>query len=272
MNLMLERYDDMAHAAAAEVMAQYSTSFSAATKLLAPRVRCDIRNLYAMVRIADEIVDGAAESGQREALDAYEQQILSAPKRRFHTDPVVHAYAISARRCDFADEHVRAFFASMRSDLECKEFSDEQRARYIYGSAEVIGLMCLDAFLLEHDVDRTQLDPGAQALGRAFQNINFLRDLHEDNQALDRRYYPGLDEAKKQQIIQGVRGDLALAKESMQRLPRGARMGVAAALRLYEELTDRLEAASLEDIRAHRVRVPNWRKLMLAASAAVGKV
>ncbi|GGG79536.1 phytoene/squalene synthase family protein [Corynebacterium pelargi] len=271
MNHMLEHYDAMACKAAAEVISHYSTSFAAATSMLAPRVRSDITNLYAMVRIADEIVDGTAQSNQLALLDAYEQQVLSAKDQRFHCDPVVHAFAISARRCKFKDEHLRAFFASMRQDLQQNTFDEEALARYIYGSAEVIGLMCLDAFLLEADADREYLDPGAQALGRAFQKINFLRDLHEDHHHLGRSYYPGIDDAKKDQVIREVRQELELARERMQGLPIQARVGVAAAVELYEELTNRVADRSIAEIRQRRVRVPTWKKLALAAKAAVKK-
>ena len=126
---MLTRYDQAASRAAAQVMGQYSTSFSLATRLLRGRVRADIRHLYAVVRIADELVDGAAAQAHTDpaaALDAYEQTILAAPQQRLHTDPVVHAYAITARRCGFHREHLVAFFSSMRADLTQHEYSPSE--------------------------------------------------------------------------------------------------------------------------------------------------
>lgn len=267
MNDVLSRYDAMAHDAAKVVIARYSTSFSAATRLLGSRVRQDITNLYAMVRIADEIVDGAATQDQAVILDDYEQRVLSAPSKAFHTDPILHAYAISARRCGFRDEHIRAFFASMRADLEQQQFDAPALERYIYGSAEVIGLLCLDAFLLGHQADRAYLDPGARALGRAFQKINFLRDLAEDTEGLGRRYYPALDKAT---VIAECREDLALAAERAQALPLSARIGVQAAINLYQELCEKLDRATVEEIQAKRIRVPNWYKLILAGKAVLG--
>ena len=175
----LSRYDDMCDHAAAQVIARYSTSFSLATRFLEPGLKRDIRNLYAMVRIADEIVDGTATEAANEAgtdpaplLDAYEAQVRSAREVRFHTDPVIHAYAQSARRCDFRDELVEAFFASMRRDLNQTTYTDTEFSDYVYGSAEVIGLLCLSAFLVDHPVtaaEREKLESGARALGSAFQ-------------------------------------------------------------------------------------------------------
>ena len=137
---MLTRYDQAASRAAAQVMGQYSTSFSLATRLLRGRVRADIRHLYAVVRIADELVDGAAAQAHTDpaaALDAYEKTILAAPQRRLHTDPIVHAYAITARRCGFHREYLAAFFNSMRADLTQREYSPSELQDYIYGSAAV---------------------------------------------------------------------------------------------------------------------------------------
>ena len=131
----LSRYDAMADRAAAQVIAQYSTSFSLATKALAPQMRRDITNFYAVVRIADEIVDGTASQAYEDPatlLDAYEEQVLHAPHHRFHTDPVLHAWANTSRRCGFDDAHIRAFFHSMHADLHKHAFSAEELETYIY--------------------------------------------------------------------------------------------------------------------------------------------
>ena len=144
MNTFLSRFDAMADKAAAQVIAQYSTSFSLAVRTLPNPERTHIRNLYAVVRIADEIVDGTATQAHEcpeTGLDLYEEQVLHAPSHRFHTDPVLHAWARTYRACHLNPEHVQAFFASMRADLAQTEFSPQQLDTYIYGSAEVIGLM-----------------------------------------------------------------------------------------------------------------------------------
>lgn len=275
---MLTRYDQAASRAAAQVMGQYSTSFSLATRLLRGRVREDIRHLYAVVRIADELVDGTADQARIDAaaaLDAYEAAILAAPEKRLHTDPVVHSYAITARRCGFQRGHLVAFFDSMRADLTQREYSASELAEYIYGSAEVIGLLCVQVFLAEETVsaaDRATMDRGARHLGSAFQKINFLRDLGEDSSILGRAYFPEaaggeLSEAAKSALIAEIRRELAAADEAIHLLPLSARVGVRAAADIFAELTNRIAATPAAELKTTRISVPNRTKAWLAARA-----
>lgn len=278
----LARYDAMTQRCAAEVMAAYSTSFSAATRLLTPRVRDDIRNLYAMVRIADEIVDGAAgaDGAEAAAVDAqlrrYEEQVLAAPATRLHTDPVLHAYAITARRCAFDPEHIRAFFASMRADVAPQPHDAASLDRYIYGSAEVIGQLCLSVFLADERQTLTQerqslLEDGACSLGAAFQKINFLRDVAEDSTALGRGYFASpqerLSEEHKADIIADIRRDFARAYAAIPLLPLGVRAGVLAAADLFAALTDIIAAQPVEELYRTRASVPAWAKARIVARA-----
>ncbi len=277
----LDRYDRMSVRSSHEVILSYSTSFSLATRLLARQVRTDIRNLYAIVRIADEIVDGTAQAAGMSheeisaALDDYEAAVLAAPKRRFHVDPVLHAYAQSARRCDFRDEHVIAFFSSMRRDLHQSTHDASSFGDYVYGSAEVIGLLCLSAFLVDHPVteaERERLEGGARSLGAAFQKINFLRDLAEDSDTLGRAYFPvlsehALGEGDKAELIADIRVDLVDARAVMPLLPVSARTGVVAATDLFAELTDRLEALPAAELTRRRVSVPRATKAKILARA-----
>lgn len=275
---MLTRYDQAASRAAAQVMGQYSTSFSLATRLLRGRVREDIRHLYAVVRIADELVDGTAHQARIDAaaaLDAYEAAILAAPEKRLHTDPVVHSYAITARRCGFQREHLVAFFDSMRADLSQREYSATELTEYIYGSAEVIGLLCVQVFLAEETVsaaDRATMDRGARHLGSAFQKTNFLRDLGEDSSVLGRAYFPQatggvLSEAAKSALIAEIRRELAATEEAINLLPLSARFGVRAAADIFAELTNRLAATPAAELKTTRISVPNRTKAWLAARA-----
>lgn len=270
----LSRYDRMADRVAAQVIGHYSTSFSLATRVLAPGTRRDIRNLYAVVRIADEIVDGAtAEANEcpETALDMYEEQVLHAPRHRFHTDPVLHAWANTYRRCGIRDDHVRAFFSSMRRDTTQTDYNVDELGAYIYGSAEVIGLMCLDIFLREHDPseqDRRTMEEGARALGSAFQKVNFLRDLGEDSRELGRAYLgPVLDEDLKRTLTAEITEELDAARAAIPLLPAAARRGVAAAEALFRDLNERIAATPAEDVAAARVSVPNHRKFLLTARA-----
>ena len=270
----LSRYDRMADRAAAQVIGHYSTSFSLATRVLDPDTRRDIRNLYAVVRIADEIVDGTtAEANEcpETALDTYEEQVLHAPRHRFHTDPVLHAWANTYRRCGIRDDHVRAFFSSMRRDTTQTDYSAGDLGAYIYGSAEVIGLMCLDIFLREHDPseqDRRTMEEGARALGSAFQKVNFLRDLGEDSRELGRAYLgPVLDEDLKHTLTAEITEELDAARAAIPLLPAAARRGVAAAEALFRDLNERIAATPAEDVASARVSVPNHRKFLLTARA-----
>lgn len=262
----------MADRAAAQVIAQYSTSFSLATKTLANPERTHIRNLYAMVRIADEIVDGTAHQAHEcpeTALDLYEEQVLHAPQHRFHTDPVLHAWARTFRECQFNPGHVRAFFASMRADLTQTTFTPEELDTYIYGSAEVIGLMCLDVFLRGRDTPhRAELEEGARALGSAFQKVNFLRDLGEDRRAFGRAYFNAkLDDALKSTLTSQITNELDRAKRTISLLPPNARGGVAAAEALFRELNSRIASTPASELQSRRISVPNHKKLALTAKA-----
>ncbi|APT91928.1 phytoene synthase [Corynebacterium phocae] len=280
----LPRFNRSGQRAARQLINSYSTSFSLATRLLGPRTRADITNLYAVVRIADEIVDGTAAAAglSREdiaaELDAYESRVLAAPSKPFHTDPVLHAFAGTARRCGFREEHLRAFFASMRRDLHQTSYRTAgELEEYVYGSAEVIGLLCLDVFVADHPVppaDKARLEHGARRLGAAFQKINFLRDLHHDTHDLGRTYFPQLasghfNAAAKDELVADIRADLSAARHAIDQLPLSARIGVAAATELFTALNNDLADLSAAEVRTRRVRVSNPRKLALVARAAV---
>lgn len=278
----LARYDAMADRAAQQVISAYSTSFSLATQLLGSAVRRDISNLYAMVRIADEIVDGTAEQANladvEAALNSYEKQVRAAPSARFHTDPVLHAYAQTARRCGIEDDHVVGFFRSMRTDLHQTAYDATSLEKYIYGSAEVIGLMCLSIFLANSAESispplRSEMEDGARALGAAFQKINFLRDYAEDSRTLGRSYFPGseyeLTEKLKERIVAEIRSDLSRAWKAIPLLPVKARVGVVAATDFFTHLTVLAEGTPVEQLRTRRISVPSRTKARIFASAMV---
>lgn len=264
-DLYLRRYDRMAFRAARQVISSYSTSFGLATRMLGKQQRTDIRNLYAMVRIADEIVDGTTKAAGFDIpattalLEEYERQVLAAPLRRFHPDPILHAYAITARRCKFDPEHIRAFFASMRTDLQKSMHNAASYKSYIYGSAEVIGLLCVSVFLAGRKVEtwrRARMATGAQALGAAFQKINFLRDYAEDHATLGRQYFTlELTEATKKALIADIRTDLATAETAIGLLPPSSRTGVQLATQFFTKLTNQLDHTDTRTIRNTRVRL-----------------
>lgn len=278
----LDLYSQTSHRAAAIVLKAYSTSFGMASRLLPPVTRGQIRDIYALVRIADEVVDGpGAEAGltpaqQRSALDGLEAETLSAMQRRYSANVVVHAFADTARTCGIGPELVVPFFASMRRDLDPIENLSQQEYRsYIHGSAEVVGEMCLHAFLVGHHREPAVVEilhSGARHLGAAFQKINFLRDLGDDHGRLGRSYFPGvrpgrLDEADKHAILADIRDDLVAVWASMPYLPAGARRATAAAAGLFTELAARIHRTPARDLLEHRVSVPAPVKLRVVAAA-----
>lgn len=275
-NDALAKYQDMSKRSAAVVIDSYSTSFSLASRSFGARIREDIATLYAVVRIADEIVDGVgAQCGLDEAevaqrLDEFQTNTLRAMETGFSTNPVLQAFAEMARRCGIDPEHLRAFFATMRQDVAPHDYDRSELETYVYGSAEVIGLMCLAIFTADAPPSAdvyARCVAGARALGRAFQMINFLRDYAQDSTVLGRHYLQ-LTPKVKDQVVCEIREDLATAHAAIPDLPIEARTGVIAAYLLFSELTDRVDAASLEDIASARVRVPNARKLVLLGQAA----
>lgn len=248
----LFHYDCLANKAAAEVIKSYSSSFHAATCLYPTQIRQDIRNIYAVVRIADEIVDGtvdqALQGSPTTALDKYEKLVLEAPQHRFHTDLILHAYANTARRCELSNEHMKAFFRSMRMDLGKTDYTGPELADYIYGSAEVIGLICLDIFFQQYPKPDSatwqRLQDGAKRLGAGFQKANFLRDYIDDVTIRGRYYYTELatDSANEayERIIQEIYSDFAFAEEVLKFLPNRVQPAVRAALRIYDQLAQQL--------------------------------
>jgi phytoene/squalene synthetase len=278
----LERYERAAWRSSAVVIAEYSTSFGLATRMLRGTTRRHIRDVYALVRLADEVVDGVAvESGLghdeiAEALDALEADTYRAMASGYSTNLVVHAFAATARAVGIGEGVVRPFFASMRMDLDHAEHTPESFATYVYGSAEVVGLMCLHVFLAEGPPppadDRVVLETGARRLGAAFQKVNFLRDLAADAGGLGRAYFPGvepdrLDEATKAALLEDIDADLAAAAGTLPLLRRGPRRAVALAHALFAELAERIRRTPAERLRTTRVRVPDPVKLRLAALA-----
>ncbi len=280
----LELYSSAAQDASDRIIRVYSTSFGLATRLLGTRHRAHVRNIYALVRIADELVDGVtAEAGlaaaeRRAELDELEAETERAVDRGYSSNPVVHAFARTARESGIDVELTRPFFASMRTDL--RGWADEEQsgatgtgkatpigfdeamhAEYVYGSAEVVGLMCLRVFLRDErpsSARRDRLERGARSLGAAFQNVNFLRDLADDTDRLARSYLSPdmvMSPDLQRRWIATIREQLADASGTLPLLPRDARLAVGCALRLFARLTDRLAAASLDELRQRRVRI-----------------
>jgi phytoene synthase len=278
-------YDRVAEETASVVIRRYSTSFGLASKLLGPGVRQHVENIYALVRVADEIVDGAAVESGLDAvgaarhLDELERETDAAVREGFSSNLVVHAFALTARETGFGAEYTAPFFESMRTDLTATEHDAESFDRYVYGSAEVVGLMCLRAFLQGVRVSAAEEERfvlGARALGAAFQKVNFLRDLAADFETLGRSYFPGVSvnsftEEDKIRLLDDIDNDLRMSAAVVPDLPTSSRKAVALAQGLFAELSVRLRATPADQLRRVRVRVPNPVKLRIAAAVLAGR-
>jgi len=274
-------YDSVADATAALVIRSYSTSFGLAARLLAEPVRSHVRNIYALVRVADEIVDAPRPDGnvaqQLACLDTLEVEAIGALRTGHSANLVVHAFARTARSCSIGPDLLTPFFASMRTDLTRTEHDADSFRTYVYGSAEVVGLMCLRAFLVDQPAPAPAYDEladGARRLGAAFQKINFLRDLGADHDGLGRRYFPGIDphrltDAQRDAILDDIDADLAAAVAVIPRLPVTSRRAVRVAHALFAELSRRLRHVPAHRIRHERVRVPGPAKARVLASCLV---
>ena len=281
----LRRFSRTAEIATSDVIRTYSTSFGLATRLLGRRHRQHVRNIYAMVRIADEIVDGvAAEAGldagaQAAALDSYIAETHRSMRTGYSSDLILHAFARTARECGIGEDLTRPFFDSMRADIAGDSgftaYDADAHAAYVYGSAEVVGLMCLRVFL--RDATRTPaeleiLERGARRLGAAFQNVNFLRDLADDTDRLQRGYLGGsarLTDADRDAWVDTVHRQLADARAAIPLLPKDARAAVRSALALFAALTRKVARTPAAELYRRRVRVPDPIKALLAARAVV---
>ena len=273
------RYDHASQRSAGTVIQEYSTSFGWASRLLHEPVRTHVRSLYALVRIADEIVDDPAldlaDEGRRQMLEALEQETAQAIAQGRSTNLVVHAFALAAREHGIGQELIGPFFASMRADLEIATHDEASLAEYVHGSAEVVGLMCLRVFVAGDDAQYERLREPARALGSAFQKVNFLRDLAEDHDQLGRSYFPGLDpedfdDAQRDVLLGEIAAELELARTAIGQLPASSRSAVAAAHGLYRALSERLRATPAARIREARVRVPDHHKVRILAQVLIG--
>ncbi|WP_426593227.1 phytoene/squalene synthase family protein [Cellulomonas sp. McL0617] len=279
----LRLYDVTAARTSANVLAVYSTSFGLGTRLLGRRAQQDIRAVYALVRLADEVVDTYRGDDAGAELDELETQTHRALRTGYSTNLVVHAFARTARRVGITQAETVPFYASMRADLTVHSHDRASYEAYVFGSAEVVGLMCVRAFLNE---PRRPGDPvveptstqvaGARALGAAFQKINFLRDLGIDNAELDRTYFPGtrpgvVSSEQLTEILEEIADDVAVARSALPELPPRARYAVAATLALYQRLLDDLAQCTPAQILDRRVRLSTPTKLLVVGEAVVAQ-
>lgn len=279
-------YDRVAEETSSNIIRRYSTSFGLASRLLGRGVRQDVENIYGLVRLADEVVDGVASHAGvpqiqiRAMLDALEHETEAAMKRGYSTNLVVHAFALTARRTNISPDLTRPFFESMRVDITKTTHTPSSFERYVYGSAEVVGLMCLQAFLVGHDVTPEQKERfvyGARKLGAAFQKVNFLRDISADVDALGRSYFPGVSladftEEDKHRLVADIDADLEVSAAIIPDLPASSKKAVALAQRLFMQLNRQIENTPAELLKTTRVSVPTFTKAWILFTVLLGKL
>jgi len=266
-------YDKISTDCSRNITERYSTSFSLAVRMLSEHIRQDIYNIYGFVRLADEIVDTFHRYDKASMMADLQRDLDVALSSGISINPVLNAFQYTVKRYDIDRAHIDAFMDSMRMDLEKKEYTTrEEYMKYIYGSADVVGLMCLKVFVEGDEQMYAQLKDSAMSLGSAFQKVNFLRDIKDDLDGLDRSYFPDVDmqrlsAADKTAIIEDIEADFRAAHEGIVQLPDSARFGVYTAFRYYRRLLHKLKNTSHERIMHERIRVGNHIKFGLLAKS-----
>jgi phytoene/squalene synthetase len=243
--------------------------------MLSPSIRQDIYNIYGFVRFADEIVDSFHEYNKEYLLDKFQADWDSAMEHKISLNPILNSFQHTVHKYDIPKHLIDAFMKSMRQDLDKKVYlTHEEYKEYIYGSADVVGLMCLKVFVKGDQEKYEELKSSAMSLGSAFQKVNFLRDLKADFEDLDRTYFPdadlkNLDEASKQKIIEEIEHDFKLGLEGISKLPMEAKFGVFTAYKYYSKLLHKLKRTPSVKIKNARIRIPNYQKMALLAKSYV---
>ena len=268
-------FDTVSRSCSKTVTNSYSTSFSLATKMLAPTIRQDIYNIYGFVRFADEIVDSFHDYDKDLLFKDFEADLYKALDQKISLNPILNAFQETVHRYDIEPQLYKAFMDSMRLDLHKSEYlSMEEYRQYIYGSADVVGLMCLKVFVKGDQAKYEELKSSAMSLGSAFQKVNFLRDLKADYEDLSRSYFPNvdlseLDEVNKQQIVAEIEEDFSKGLSGIAHLPVEAKFGVYTAYIYYKKLLQKLKNVPSLEIKNCRVRVPNYQKAGLLAKSYI---
>lgn len=264
-------FDNVSFDCSVKVTKAYSTSFSSAVKMLAPSIRQDIYNIYGFVRFADEIVDTFHDYDKEALFSQFENELNLALNQKISLNPILNSFQHTVNKYNIPMELIDAFMHSMKLDLHKTVYTTvEEYNQYIYGSADVVGLMCLKVFVNGDNQKYEELKHSAMRLGSAFQKVNFLRDLKADYEDLSRTYFPNtdlsrLDETSKQQIITEIQADFDAGFEGIQKLPIEAKFGVYTAYIYYKKLLSKLKKTPSLEIKNTRIRVPDYEKVGLLA-------
>ncbi|MEB3347003.1 phytoene/squalene synthase family protein [Aquimarina gracilis] len=266
-------FDTVSYNCSKIVTNSYSTSFSLASKMLSESIRQDIYNIYGFVRFADEIVDTFHDYDKEKLFNDFEEEMYKAIKNKISLNPILNSFQQTVHKYNIQSELYEAFMKSMRLDLyKTNYLTDEEYKEYIYGSADVVGLMCLKVFVKGDETRYNELKDSAMHLGSAFQKVNFLRDLKADYEDLNRTYFPNtdlrqLDEDSKLRIIKEIEEDFDKGLTGILKLPVEAKFGVYTAFIYYKKLLNKLKKTPSLEIKNTRIRVPNYQKFGLLAKS-----
>ena len=253
---------------------EYSTSFSSAIRLLHHDMQQPIHNIYGFVRFADEIVDTFHEFDKASLLKEFEMDTYAAINRGISLNPILNSFQQTVNEYRIDHRLIQAFFHSMEMDLSRKTYDVKNFDEYVYGSAEVVGLMCLYVFCEGTKELYDQLKPAARSLGAACQKVNFLRDSRADYNGLSRMYFPGCDfnnftEQDKKQIEDDIYEDFKLAYAGILKLPLKVRFGVYVAYKYYLSLFKKIKNLKPARVLEARIRIPDYKKMMIIFRAGV---
>lgn len=270
----MELYNKVCRECSKHITNRYSTSFSMGIRVFDKRFRAPIYAVYGFVRFADEIVDTFHDYPKKALLDRFREDTYRAIEERISLNPVLHAFQETVHAYQIERELIDAFLDSMEMDLHFDRYHDSLYKKYIYGSAEVVGLMCLRVFVEGDNEQYERLKAPACSLGAAFQKINFLRDMKSDFDERGRVYFPGVDytqfcQQDKLEIEADIKKDFDDAYKGIVQLPEGARFGVYLAYIYYTNLFKKIRSAPAERVTQERIRVPNRRKAVLLFSSAL---
>ena len=268
-------FDKVSNDCSKLVIKRYSTSFYFSSSLLSKTIRQDIFNIYGFVRLADEIVDTFHEYPKQELLEDFEKELWRSVDNKISLNPILNSFQHTVNKYSIPKDLINSFLDSMKMDLEKKEYNSiEEYKKYIYGSADVVGLMCLKVFVNGSESSFSELSPFAISLGSAFQKVNFLRDLKDDSNVLNRVYFPNVDmnnfnEKSKREIILEIEKDFANALKGIVKLPKNSKFAVYIAYRYYNKLLKKLKRTSSENIVKKRIRIHNLQKFIVIARSYV---
>lgn len=254
---------------------RYSTSFTLGIQTLDKKFHAPVYAIYGFVRYADEIVDTFHEHDKAKLLAEFRRETYKAIDSKLSLNPVLHGFQLIVNKYAIDLGLIESFFQSMAMDLDFSTYNDSRYQEYIYGSAEVVGLMCLKVFVEGDEAMYHRLQRPARMLGSAFQKVNFLRDIKSDYEERGRVYFPGVtfelfDKLTKGMIEEDIQKDFDEALTGIANLPQGAKLGVKVAYLYYQKLFDKIKGLSASTITKERIRIPNSQKFSLLVGTYFG--